>query len=71
MKTGLFILMLLSIAILTAGCASVVVPYNETPLCSKGITGGYCASLTDVYDEVNKEIKESGAYAGSRKNARK
>ncbi len=65
MKNGVYMFFLiLSVAVLTSGCASIVIPYHETPLCSKGVTGGYCASISEVYDAVTEDIIEHGMYEG-------
>lgn len=40
------------------GCASVVMPYAENPLCSKGAAGGYCGTVTDVNEVTDREIDE-------------
>lgn len=45
----------LLLALLLSGCASMIMPYAEEPLCRKGVEGGYCGSLTDVYDIVSYE----------------
>ena len=33
----------------------MIMPYAEEPLCRKGVEGGYCGSLSDVYDAVTCE----------------
>jgi hypothetical protein len=33
----------------------MIMPYAEEPLCRKGVEGGYCGSLSDVYDAVSYE----------------
>lgn len=38
------------------GCASMVMPYAENPLCSKGQVGGYCGTVTDVNEITDKEM---------------
>lgn len=55
---------LILLALLAQGCASMVMPYNEAPLCNKGIYGGYCASLSEVYDAVSEDIKKNRSYVG-------
>lgn len=40
------------------GCASIVMPYAENPLCSKGQAGGYCGTITDVNEITDKEMEE-------------
>jgi len=59
-------MLVLSLAILATGCASLVVPYHESPACNKGITGGYCTGLSEVYDVVSEDIRQNGAYMGPR-----
>jgi hypothetical protein len=49
---------------LCSGCASLMLGYSEEPLCRKGVYGGYCASMTEVYDEVTKELKLNKKYRG-------
>lgn len=39
-----------------SGCASLILPYEEEPLCRLGVEGGYCGSLSDVYDAVSYEM---------------
>lgn len=57
------VLSLLGVALCT-GCTSIVLPYHEEPLCRKGVTGGYCASMTEVYDEISKDMKQNKKYRG-------
>lgn len=42
--------------IFLSGCASLILPYEEEPLCRLGVEGGYCGSLSDVYDAVSYEM---------------
>jgi len=64
-------ILLSAFALLLSGCASMIMPYAEEPLCRKGVEGGYCGSLSDVYDAVtceqypkqeNKRNNTKGAY---------
>ena len=41
-----------------SGCASMVMPYSDTPLCKKGAAAGYCGSITEVYEETNNEVRK-------------
>lgn len=51
MKQSLIVLIIcVSLCLFSFGCASLVMPYAEEPLCKKGIAGGYCGSLSDVYE---------------------
>jgi hypothetical protein len=43
------------LVLLLNGCASIIMPYADEPLCRKGVEGGYCGSLSDVYDAVTYE----------------
>ena len=38
-------------AVFLSGC-SILLPYEEEPLCKIGKEGGYCGSLYDVYEET-------------------
>ncbi len=40
------------------GCASMVMPYSDTPLCKKGASAGYCGSITEVYEETTREVRQ-------------
>ena len=46
---------LLALCLFLCGCASILMPYESEPLCYKGITGGYCGSLSEVYQVVSHE----------------
>lgn len=50
--------LLLSLLLALTGCAKIVMPYAENPLCSKGTAGGYCGSITDVNAVTDKEMEE-------------
>lgn len=52
---GLLLFLLLAGA---GGCASIVMPYAEAPLCSKGVAGGYCGTVTDVNEVTDREMDE-------------
>jgi hypothetical protein len=54
-KTISIIILSILIALLLSACASMIMPYAEEPLCRKGVEGGYCGSLSDVYDAVSYE----------------
>lgn len=41
------------------GCASMIMPYSDTPLCQKGAAAGYCGSITEVYEITNSEVRQS------------
>ena len=40
------------------GCASMVMPYSDTPLCKKGAAAGYCGSITEVYEETIRDVRQ-------------
>lgn len=59
--------MLLAIALcfsLFVAACSTMMPYADEPLCRKSVSGGYCGSLSDVYDAT---VRDSDAKA--QKNA--
>lgn len=74
----------LAMTILTGltGCASTVMPYSDTPLCKKGAAAGYCGSITEVYEETSRDVRQElpgrkkaaacvgGTCAGNRSNTR-
>ena len=41
-----------------SGCASMVMPYSDTPLCKKGAAAGYCGSITEVYEETLRDVRQ-------------
>jgi len=51
MKKLKLLLLFLSISVFCSSC-SLLLPYEEEPLCRKGKEGGYCGSLLDVYEET-------------------
>ena len=55
-----YTLLALAITVVTGltGCASMVMPYSDTPLCKKGATAGYCGSITEVYEETTREVRQ-------------
>lgn len=56
--------MFTALCLLATGCAGVLVPYHDEPLCRKGSTGGYCGSVTEVYDAVTGELERKTGTAG-------
>lgn len=36
-----------------------LLPYEENPLCNRGKDGGYCGSLSDVYEHIEKQEEEN------------
>lgn len=57
MKKRLMLLICLA-TFLFNGCASILMPYAEEPLCKKGISGGYCGNLSEIY-EVTKDKQQT------------
>lgn len=54
----LYLLLVLLLCVFAASACSlskIVLPYEEEPLCKIGYGGGYCGSITDVYDRVDKD----------------
>ena len=43
-------------ALCTLTACSIVMPYQDQPLCSKGRVGGYCGPLNEVYDVTTQDI---------------
>ena len=56
------ILLLVGLAVSTSSCSftKILLPYEEQPLCAKGVGKGYCGSLSDVYQQSIKEEAKSG-----------
>jgi len=56
------VLLLSALAVITSSCSftKILLPYEEQPLCAKGVGKGYCGSLSDVYQQSIKEEAESG-----------
>lgn len=46
-------IVVLMLSLVLSSCA-VMMPYAEEPLCRKSVSGGYCGSLSDVYDATNE-----------------
>ena len=42
------------LSLFLGGC-SVILPYSEDTLCSKGAEGGYCGRISDVYEKTLEE----------------
>jgi hypothetical protein len=66
-RTALIIMVLCGLA-----ACSIVMPYQDHPLCSRGRVGGYCGPLNEVYDATtqeidtkNKEQKKGGCNNGT------
>ena len=55
------ILLLILITVITSSCSftKMLLPYEEQPLCAKGVGKGYCGSVSDVYKESLKEEVKS------------
>ncbi len=53
-----FFALAISLLIGSAGCASMVMPYSDTPLCKKGAAAGYCGSITEVYEETSRDVRQ-------------
>jgi len=54
------ILLLIMLAVFSSGCSftKILLPYEEQPLCAKGVGKGYCGSLSDVYQQsIKEEVK--------------
>lgn len=55
-----YTLLALAMTVVTGltGCASMVMPYSDTPLCKKGAAAGYCGSITEVYEETIRDVRQ-------------
>ena len=55
------ILLLILITVITSSCSftKMLLPYEEQPLCAKGVGKGYCGSVSDVYQESLREEAKS------------
>ena len=54
------ILLLILITVVTSSCSftKILLPYEEQPLCAKGVGKGYCGSVSDVYKKsLEEEVK--------------
>lgn len=58
MQKVLIALLLLLLLAGAFGCAGIVMPYAESPLCVKGVAGGYCGTITDVNAVTDREMEE-------------
>jgi len=56
MQKILLLFLLILLLITMSGCASIIMPYTENPLCSKGQAGGYCGTITDVNEVTDREM---------------
>jgi len=54
-------LLLSVLAVITSSCSftKFLLPYEEQPLCAKGVGKGYCGSVSDVYQESLREEAKS------------
>jgi len=43
-----------------AGCSSMLMPYNEEPLCNKGVQSGWCGSVSEIYEDMEENPKKYG-----------
>jgi len=43
-----------------SSCSSLLLPYHSEPLCKKGASGGVCGSLSEVYEDLEKEKQGKG-----------
>jgi hypothetical protein len=65
---------LLIIAITALTSCSLLMPYQEEALCSKGKVGGYCGPLNEVYDVTTQQIdmkskqQKQGGYNNGTEN---
>jgi len=50
-------IILLTMILSLNGCAQALMPYAENPLCSKGVAGGYCGTITDVNEVTDREME--------------
>ncbi len=57
----------LAILILFAGflflltsCSRILLPYHEEPLCRKGPGVGFCGSLSEIYEDMEKHPEKYG-----------
>ena len=54
----IFIFMAIFQTILTSCSTKILLPYEENTVCSLGKEGGYCGSLSDVYEYIEKQEEE-------------
>lgn len=43
-----------------SSCSSMLLPYHEEPLCRKGVSGGFCGSLSEIYEDMEKNPQKYG-----------
>ena len=55
MRKVLLLLVFIGLITLTGCSSKILLPYEEKPICSLGKEGGYCGSLSDVYNYIEKE----------------
>jgi hypothetical protein len=66
------VLIIITLCILTS--CSLLMPYQDQPLCSKGRVGGYCGPLNEVYDVTTQDIdtknkqQKKGGYTNGTEN---
>lgn len=47
-------------SLLLVSCGRVLLPYNEEPLCRKGPSAGFCGSLSEIYEDMEKNPEKYG-----------
>jgi len=51
---------LVIISLLTGSCSKILLPYHEEPLCSKKDGVGFCGSLSEIYEDMEKHPEKYG-----------
>lgn len=54
------VLLVLTSLFLTACSSKIIIPFEEEKVCQKGIGYGYCARITDIYDDSVKRPYKYG-----------
>jgi len=48
------ILVLACTSLFAGGCSSLLLPYHEDHLCTRGATAGFCGSISEVYKDMEE-----------------
>ena len=54
------VLALLGLSLFLTSCSRILLPYHEEPLCKKGPGVGFCGSLSEIYEDMEKHPEKYG-----------
>ena len=60
------LLLFITLFSLLTSCSKLLLPYNEEPLCRKGPEVGFCGSLSEIYEDMERNPAKYGIGGNER-----